>query len=160
MLIPTDETTIAPPTLHWKAEFDVVGMVYHGKEPAGMQQIWQQFMPRAQEVNNQVPHTDRYGISHHYDEATGEWDYMAGIEVAGPGNLPDGMVRWHIPSGTYAIFECTLPMIGRTNEYILNNWLPESEFKRTSGPDYELYDEHFDITDPASKLYIYLPVYK
>ena len=70
------------------------------------------------------------------------------------------MVSKTIPAGEYAVFECTLPTIMETYDYITETWISKSGYKRGSGPDFERYDSDFNPEDPDSKMYIYFPVQK
>ena len=59
----------------------------------------------------------------------------------------------------YAVFECTLPTIGQTYGYIMEQWQPASGYQRADAPDFEVYDEKWDMNDPqGSPMYIYWPV--
>ena len=71
---------------------------------------------------------------------------------------PEGMVAWHIPAQTYAVFETTLPQIGAAYEYIYGPWMAEAAYVRTEGPELEVYGSEFNPQDPASKMHIYVPV--
>jgi AraC family transcriptional regulator len=93
-----------------------------------------------------------------YDEATGEFDYVAGINVSAAAEVPEGMVSWDIPAQTFAVFSCTLPELGSTLEHIHGTWLPASEYQHTDGPALELYDEDFDPGNPDSLMYVYIPI--
>jgi AraC family transcriptional regulator len=92
------------------------------------------------------------------DKATGEFDYIAGFEVARVEDLPKGMVRWEVPGGKYVVFTCTLPTLGETFKYAYNTWLPASGYQCTGGPEFELYDEDFSPQVPDSKMDIYIPI--
>jgi AraC family transcriptional regulator len=139
--------------------FTVVGMRVHGKnENDEIPQMWQAFGARAKEIKHLVnPHVC-YGICANMDESTGAFDYVVGIEVDNIADLPEGMVSWNVPEGTYAVFTCTLPTVGETFRHAYHTWLPQSGYQLTGGPDFELYDEHFDPQDPGSKMDVYIPI--
>ena len=142
-----------------KPAFTVVGLKYHGKnENEEIPQLWQKMGPRFSEITDVLDEEVCYGVCHNLDEGTGEFDYLAVLEVSGDGEVPDGMVRWEIPEQTYAVFECTLPTIGQTFDYIHKTWFPQSNYKRAPGPELERYDEDFDPNNPSSVMQVWIPV--
>ena len=139
--------------------FTVVGVKYHGKnENNEIPQMWQAFGPWAAKIQHIVNPSICYGISANMDQSTGEFDYIAGVEVDSVADIPEGMVTWDLPGGTYAVVTCTLPTIGETFQYIYHTWLPQSGYQCTGTPDYELYDEKFDPQDPSSTFDLYIPI--
>jgi len=147
------------PKIVEKAGFTVVGMKYRGKnENNEIPQMWQAFGPRVGEIKNMVDDHVAYGISANMDESTGEFDYVAGFEVSRAEDVPEGMVRFDVPGGQYAVFTTTLPKIGETFHNAYHTWLPQSGYRPTGGPEFELYDEDFDPQDPNSKFDLYIPI--
>lgn len=139
--------------------FTVVGMRYRGTNAENeIPQMWQVLGPRVPEIKHIASHDAAFGISDNMDKATGEFDYIAGFKVARVEDLPEGMVRWEVPGGRYAVFTCTLPTLGETFKHAYYTWLPASEYEPTGGPDFELYDEAFDPQDPDSKMDVYIPI--
>jgi predicted transcriptional regulator YdeE len=144
------------PKVVTKPSFSVVGMKYRGKNEHGeIPQLWERFLPHQDEINTKVHPDIFYGIMDHYDEQTGEFDYIAGMEVAPNGPPPTHMVEVTVPAQTYAVFKCTLPTLHQTYRLATETWLPASPYRRAASPDFELYDETF-IKDET--MYIYLPV--
>jgi AraC family transcriptional regulator len=146
------------PQIVTKPAMTLVGMQVQGKlEGMDLKGLWNGFGPRLAEIQGGDPNVC-YGAMDHYDEATGEFDYLAACAVKGAAVPPAGMVSWTIPAQTYAVYPCTLPQIGEAWETIYQRWLPTSDYQRAAGPEFELYDEKFNPQDPASVLYIYVPV--
>jgi AraC family transcriptional regulator len=141
------------------AAFTVVGMKYHGKnENNEIPQLWGEFGPRMGEIKQVAnPHV-AYGVCDNFDESSSEFDYIAGFEVGSTAEIPEGMVSWDIPAGQYAVFTCTLPTLGETYQYAYHTWLPQSGYQRAAGPEFELYDESFDLRDPRSEMDVYIPI--
>jgi len=141
------------------AAFTVVGMKYHGKnENNEIPQLWGEFGPRMGEIKQVAnPHV-AYGVCDNFDESSSEFDYIAGFEVGSTAEIPEGMVSWDIPAGQYAVFTCTLPTLGETYQYAYHSWLPQSGYQRAAGPEFELYDESFDLRDPRSEMDVYIPI--
>ena len=149
------------PQVVTKPAFTVVGLCIHTlAKAAEIPLLWDQFVPRMDEVQHLAePHVS-YGLMDHFNQEIGELDYMAGNAVEQVIDLPAGMARWDLPANTYAVFETTLPNIGETFGTIYNSWLPTSGYQHAAAPYFERYGETFDPDDPTSKLSIYIPVEK
>ena len=154
----TQEQKIMDVKIESKPAFTVVGLKYHGKnENDEIPQLWGKMNPRWSEIPARVNHQHTYGICGNMDE-NGAFSYVAGVEVSATDALPEGMVAWEVPAGQYAVFACTLKTIGETYKYAFETWLPASDYNHHPAPDFEYYDETFNPDDPASLLYIYIPV--
>jgi AraC family transcriptional regulator len=141
--------------------FTVVGMKYRGKnEQNEIPQLWSQFGPRMGEIKHKVDRDIAYGVMGNYDENTGEFDYVAAIEVERADGIPTGMASWVVPEQTYAVFVCTLPTIRETFQHVYETWLPQSGYQRGSDVEFEFYDADFDPQDPSSEMQIYIPIKK
>ena len=141
--------------------FTAAGMKYHGKnENQEIAAMWQKINPRWNEIKHPAkPYEAAYGICGEMEE-DGSFSYLAGVAVEKVEDLPADLESWDVPEQTYAVFPCTLSEIHQTYEYAHGTWMPENNYKRADGPDYEYYDEHFNPADPKSVLYIYIPVKK
>ena len=147
------------PQIVSKPAFIVVGLNVRSKnENNEAAQVWEALMPRSGEIKGMVNPQVGYGVCGNYDQASGEFDYLAGMEVSSAVDIPDGMVEWDIPASKYAVFACTLPTIGQAYDHAYKIWLPASGYQHADGPEFELYDESFDPQDPSSVLYIYIPI--
>jgi AraC family transcriptional regulator len=138
----------------------IVGMVVHGKPMnADIPQLWDKFGPRMDSVPQVVHPAVSYGICDNMDPQTNEFDYVAGVEVEPGGPVPDGMVRWEVAGGLYAMIPTSIPNIG--DAYGLSESLiGDAGYRRLACADYELYDETFDPANPDSVLYLCIPVEK
>jgi AraC family transcriptional regulator len=138
--------------------FTVVGMRYRGKnENQEVTQLWGQFVQRIPEIRHRDPGGPTYGVMYDYDEATGEFTYVAALPVNEAADLPKGMVSVEIPDARYAVFECTLPTLGETYAQI-HEWLPQSGYEHAATPEYEYYGPAFNPEDPGSTMSIYIPL--
>ena len=151
------------PKIVTKPSFLVAGTLYQGKnENQEIADMWQEeFLPRMDEVKS-VSH-NTYGVCIDTpDLPDGEFQYIAGMEVANEASVPEGMVLTRVPEGQYAVFEHHGPIkkLSETYAYIYQSWLPSSGYKRTASIDYELYDEKFKDFSEDSILYLYVPVEK
>lgn len=139
--------------------FTIVGMKYHGNNQHGeISQLWRKFGPRMHEIRHATNRAVSYGLVEHFDESTGEFDYIAGMEVDSTEDIAEDMMAQRVPPQTYAIFPTTLPALHQTFDTITSEWLPNSGYRHADGPELELYDEHFDPADPASEMYVYIPI--
>jgi AraC family transcriptional regulator len=156
-IIGQTEKTEMEPKIVTKPAFTVVGMLYHGKnEKNEIAQMWSEFMPRIGEIQNIVGNHESYGVCSDL-EPEGLFEYVAGVPVAKAEDIPEGMVSWDVPDQQYAVFSCTLPTIHEAYNYAFETWLPQSEYQRGDGPDFEHYDASFN-PDEKGPLYIYIPI--
>lgn len=142
--------------------FTVIGLLYRGDNKNNeIPQLWDAFYPhRAAEITGKLNPTIAYGVEDNFDMEAGVWDYLAGYEVAPDAPIPPGMTRKHVPAQTYAVFKTALPEIGHAMDAIHQQWMPTSGYRRTTGPEFELYDEDFAPAMGKFDLYIYMPVEK
>jgi predicted transcriptional regulator YdeE len=147
------------PKIVKKPAFTVVGLKCRGKNEHGeIPQLWGTFMSREGELQQIRDKSVCYGVMDNYDEASGDFDYVAAFEVEPAAGVPEGMVRWEVPAAKYAVVPCTLPTITQAFDQVYKAWLPASGYKRAPTPDFEVYDEQFDPNDPSSPMYIYIPI--
>ncbi len=147
------------PKIVKRAAFQVVGMKYRGKnENQEIFQLWGEYGARWKEIKHIVNPDEAYGVMDHFDERSGEFDYVAAMEVERLEDIPEGMVGWEVPAQTYAIFPCTLPKIREVYDYALHQWLPESPYEHTGDIEFELYDENFNPEDANSEFFYYMPI--
>ena len=147
------------PQILTREGFTVVGVKAQGAPSShNFAALWQEFMPRAAEIRHLAAGSAAYGICLSSGEAACEFDYVAGLEVDRVLDLPSGMGSWTLSQQTYARFSTTLPDIRETWRFILEEWLPGSEYERARAPDFEEYGEAFDAEDPDSELFLYIPI--
>lgn len=148
------------PKIVTRPAFTVVGMKYRGKnEKNEIPMLWERFMPRSGEIKQRA-NPYGYGVMDNYDEKTGEFDSLAAVEVQDASDIPEGMESWQVPEQTYAIFPCNLKSIKQVFRQIYREWLPESGYQQTSGPDFEFYNESFKPDQGKLDLSICIPVEK
>ena len=100
-----------------------------------------------------------YGVCCNGDDS-GNFDYVAAVEVADFSDLPREFGRVRIPEQKYAVFTHSdhISTIRRTVNTIWNQWLPASGMKAADAPFFERYDENFDPLTGNGGLEIWIPV--
>ena len=125
--------------------------------------LWGQFGCRAEEVPKRVGH-GMYGVIYGRPESErkhpDELQYIAGVQVSAPDNLPPGMVTRTIPASTYAVFVHRGPIhgIAETLRQVYREWLPQSGYKHANFADIELYDSRFDCESPSSEMEYWISI--
>jgi AraC family transcriptional regulator len=130
----------------------------HDNGGAGIPNQWQRFHREATDFPRRVGKVS-YGVCCNGDDS-GNFDYIAGMEVADFSDLPREFSRIRIPEAKYAVFTHAdhISTIRRTVNTIWNHWLPASGLKVADAPNFERYDEHFDPLTGNGGLEIWIPV--
>jgi AraC family transcriptional regulator len=119
---------------------------------------WQRFNHRVGEIPERVGSL-AYGVCCNGDDS-GNFDYIAGVEVSDFSDLPREFARVRIPEQRYVVFTHSehISTIRRTMSAIWNQWLPQSGLKVADAPNFERYDEKFDPATGNGGLEIWVPV--
>jgi AraC family transcriptional regulator len=119
---------------------------------------WQRYHQKVDEIPDRVGNV-AYGVCCNGDDS-GNFDYIAGVEVSDFSNLPREFSRVRIPEQKYAVFTHSehISTIRRTVNTIWNHWLPESGLCVADAPNFERYDERFDPATGSGGLEIWVPV--
>ncbi|HMH97801.1 MAG TPA: AraC family transcriptional regulator [Bradyrhizobium sp.] len=125
---------------------------------AGIPNQWQRFHQKVGEIPDRVGNV-AYGLCCNGDDS-GNFDYIAGVEVSDFSDLPREFSRARVPEQKYAVFTHTdhISTVRRTINTIWNHWLPASGIKAADAPNFERYDEKFDPTTGNGGLEIWIPV--
>jgi AraC family transcriptional regulator len=132
--------------------------INHQNNGAGIPGQWQQFNQKRGDIPDRVGMLS-YGVCCNGDDS-GNFDYIAGVEVSDFSDLPREFARVRIPEQKYAVFTHAehISTIRRTVNTIWNHWLPVSGFKAADAPNFERYDEKFDPLSGNGGLEIWIPV--
>jgi AraC family transcriptional regulator len=155
---------LAPPRFETAKAFLVAGLserisVDNGAVIPG---LWHRYLQAVDDIparvgqgKNQVA----YGVCCNGDDA-GNFDYIAGVEVADFSDLPRRFARVRIPEQRYAVFTHRdhVSSIRRTITAIWNNWLPASGLTAADAPNFERYGETFDSATGNGGFEIWVPV--
>jgi len=125
---------------------------------AGIPGLWQRFHQYVQNFPGRIGKV-AYGVCCNGDDA-GNFDYIAGVEVADFSDLPREFSRVRIGEQRYAVFAHGghISTIRRTVNTIWNHWLPSSGFKAADAPSFERYDEAFDPVTGDGGFEIWVPI--
>jgi AraC family transcriptional regulator len=132
--------------------------INHQNNGAGIPGQWEQFNQKRGEIPDRVGNLS-FGVCCNGDDS-GNFDYIAGVEVSDFSDLPREFARVRIPEQKYAVFthDEHISTIRRTVNTIWNHWLPVSGFKAADAPNFERYDEKFDPLTGNGGLEIWIPV--
>lgn len=121
--------------------------------------LWGSFLKRLNEIPNTVGGMC-YGALYRIDEKEEQLNYMAGIEVHEATSLPDGMEFIELPECSYAQFthQGEVAQLDNTVNYVYSNWLLNSGYKHTYGPDLELYGADYRPTSSDSIIHYAIPI--
>src|SRR5271166_381859 len=135
-----------------------LGERYSFETNHGIPRLWERFVPYIGHIPGQVGHT-AYGVCCNADGA-GNFEYIAGVEVASFDDLPSEFSRVRIPARRYAVFTHRdhISRMRATVYTIWNRWLPNSGYTHADAPDFELYDERFDPRTGTGAVEVWLPI--
>jgi AraC family transcriptional regulator len=101
-----------------------------------------------------------YGIScNYYDD--GRFSFVVGEAIMQPvDELETGFVNLEIPEGKYAVFKMdgSVEIAQNTWRYIYGTWLPNSNYERREGPDFEVTDVCNSVYPDRLSMKIYIPI--
>jgi AraC family transcriptional regulator len=135
-----------------------IGERYTWESGAAIPGQWQRFHHKVDEIPDRVGKI-AYGVCCNGDDS-GNFDYIAGVEVSDFSDLPREFGRVRIPEQRYAVFSHKdhISTIRRTVNTIWNHWLPASGLKAADAPSFERYDENFDPMTGNGGLEIWVPI--
>jgi len=124
----------------------------------GIPALWQRFGPQIGHVPNQAGGA-AYGVCCNADDA-GNFDYIAGVEVASFDDLPAEFARVRIPARRYAVFAHRdhISRIRATHYTIWTRWLPQSGHAFADAPSFERYTADFDPWSGTGLVEIWMPI--
>lgn len=126
-------------------------------------ELWRSFMPRRQEilnnVNNDLISMKVYHEPMQLQNLDQKHDKWAAVEVSDFIDVPQRMETFELEGGTYAVFDYkglnTDPSIFI---YIFTRWLPGSEYLLDERPHFEILGAKYKNNDPDSEEEIWIPI--
>lgn len=152
------------PEIIQQDEMKIVGIAsQYDEDDFDLHRLWSAFRPYVGNIPNRTE-ANAFGIYESYEEKEGEvcFSYICSVAVSSFEDMPEGMISRVIPEQMYARFVHKGPVanIHETLKYIWGSWLPKSKYEYVEKPDFELYPEGFDDSDPENVLYLNIPVKK
>jgi AraC family transcriptional regulator len=134
-----------------------LGERYTWESGAAIPGQWHRFQQSVHDIPRRIGNVT-YGVCCNADDA-GNFDYIAGVEVADFSDLPRDFSRVRIPEQRYAVFTHRdhISTIRRTINTIWNHWLPSSGLKVADAPNFERY-ENFDPATGNGGIEIWVPI--
>ena len=128
-------------------------------------ELWGRFMARRGEIVNAVG-TDLYSMQVYGPDyfkgfdAAKTFEKRALAEVTDEGEAPEGMERFVLPAGLYAVFlhKGAAATAASTFGYIFGEWLPASEYVVDDRPHFEVIGAKYKNDDLSSEEEIWVPV--
>lgn len=101
-----------------------------------------------------------YSPNHFLDfKPTNVFVKWAAVEVSQVDSIPEGMQRFDLPGGLYAVFDYKGSSSDpRIFQYIFGTWLPDSEYALDDRPHFEVLGNKYKNNDPASEEEIWIPI--
>ncbi|MGO4716893.1 AraC family transcriptional regulator [Bradyrhizobium sp. 2TAF24] len=155
----TPRIELAPPRFENHGPLLVAGLGerYRFETNHGIPAQWHRFIPHIGHVPGQIGMTT-YGVCCNAD-GTGNFDYIAGVEVASFDDLPAEFSRVRIPERRYAVFSHhNVSTMRDAVRFIWSRWLPSSGHEVADAPDIERYDERFDPETGTGTIEIWIPL--
>ncbi len=113
-----------------------------------------------QQIPKKIAPNMSYGISSYFQN-NGEFSFIVGEAVQEFGSaLHNGFVNYEIPEGKYAEFKVrgNADLVQNTRRYIYGTWLPNSNYERKEGPDFEITDVLNSHFPNELNMKIYIPI--
>ncbi len=128
-------------------------------------ELWRSFLPHRKKIHNCVS-SDLYSVQTYppsfFDNFSPdtEFEKWAAVEVADFVDVPDDLLKFNLPGGLYAVFVYKgLPgAASKFFQYILGDWLPNSDYKPDDRPHFELLGAKYKNDDPDSEEEIWIPI--
>lgn len=115
---------------------------------------------RFMRIPNKLAPGMSFGISCSFED-NGDFSFLIGEEVQQfEEKLEDGFMNFEIPAGQYAEFEANGPagLVQEVRDFIYGTWLPNSNYERKEGPDFEVTDVINSTFPDDLRIKIYIPL--
>lgn len=159
--------SLEPDIVTLNEDISVMG-IYGNTNISGIADLWKECMQQFSDWNERQAGARAYGICVYVnDVAIGEVSEhtelteFVGFEESALKGIPDGVNRYRIRAGTYAVFRHQGPvsMLRYTYEYIWGTWLANTSWSLDERDDFEEYGPEFQGPDhEESIIYIYMPI--
>ena len=129
-------------------------------------ELWKSFMPFRFRIKNKAGN-DLFSIqvfdpsfSFSNFDVHAKFEKWASLEVSHYEEVPEGMEKFILAGGLYAVFLHTGTIAGaeKTFRYVFETWLPGSGYELDNRPHFELLGEKYKNNDPSSEEEVWIPV--
>lgn len=127
-------------------------------------ELWASFMPRLNKIekrsNKEFISLQEYDANYFDNFDPGRsFIKRALVEVTEFPVLPEGMEKYEVAAGSYAVFQYKgLPGDPAVFQYIYGQWLHQSGYKLDFRPHFEVLGKDYKPNSPESEEDIYIPV--
>jgi AraC family transcriptional regulator len=126
--------------------------------------LWRSFMPRRNEVDQRT--NQNYISMQIYPDGPSQvadpqatFIKWAAVAVTTDGQVPQGMQRYELSGGLYAVFHHHGPATDlSTIMFIFQTWLPASEYRLDDREHFEILPENYKPLDANAFEDIYIPI--
>ena len=144
--------------------FAIAGVraVFDNNNKSGIPALWPRLI-RSLPLQGQT-NAVTYGVIWMENRDEGRFNYLAGVEVTGDAQLPEGFERIDLAKQMYAVFRLTLdgsalhPQMQAAMPLIWGEMLPKAGLKVVQAPDLEVYPADFEPMRKGSYLDVYIAV--
>lgn len=157
-------TAVAPiePKIVFKDEFLIAGLKYRGSnQNFEVPKLWNRLDEKLEMIKDRIVGEHSYGYESYDDfEKTGNFAYLAGVEVNSVSDLPTDFAYQKVNSSKYAVFPipAVVENFPKSISEIYAVHLPASELKVTRSYDFEYYDYSFEVNNESSFVSFYVPI--
>jgi AraC family transcriptional regulator len=148
------------------AGYKLVTRNVQGENNKDIPNFWDKLMKegKLEMIPDSLNPNTTYGVCIDSEGDNPDFTYIVGMEVSCFDNIFDDMVSITLPETSYAVFNVDVKdgiseNLHKTYDYILNEWLPKSEYKFNGSMDFELYDQRF-LNREAPVIDLYIPIEK
>ncbi|MGN8227012.1 AraC family transcriptional regulator [Paenibacillus polymyxa] len=111
-------------------------------------------------IPNKIAPGMSYGVACQFED-NGAFSFVVGEEVEKESKeLADGFIYIEIPAGKYAEFDASGSdgRVQNIRDFIYGTWLPNSNFERREGPDFEITDVMNSSYPDHLSMKVYIPI--
>lgn len=147
------------------SEMSVVGIYVEMQkhETHKIKALWQKFSPRKDEITNLI-NSKSIAMQTFTIDKNGEpnknFNMWACVEVSNLSDIPSDMKGFIIPKGEYIKVIHIGMDAGKTYQYIITEWLPNSGYKIDDRPHFQVMGDKYKNGSPDSEEDFYVPIIK
>ncbi|MEL6839333.1 MAG: AraC family transcriptional regulator [Pseudomonadota bacterium] len=151
---------VAAPEIRTRPAFRVIGLdqIATFDDNSALATLWAQFNAREDEVADLIGDC-AYGVCCDAD-GQGTFRYVAGVEAPAGTGVPKDMSDVHLPAGRYAVFTHSghIADFPKTVYTIWNKALPDAGLEPRQAPEFERYDQRFDVQTGRGEVEVWIPI--